>query len=133
MKPSILLLFFICYVSSAKLDVASTNNVNCENSKVTNAEFPLPARNSEAFGLHILCLLKENDIISRDGKIQKEVVRVKAVNFIGVGSEDVEKAVECSIQKDNEKDTAIYFFDCVNPLVEKNGPSKTSASTLPRH
>ncbi|XP_044757617.1 uncharacterized protein LOC123315817 [Coccinella septempunctata] len=129
---SISFLVVICNVSSLKLGVEGKNIENCENGNVTNAKLPLPAKNSEGFALYMLCLLKENDIISRDGKIQKEVVRDKAVNGIGVGSEDVEKAVECAVQKDDEKDTAISFFNCVDPLVKKNKPSKTSTSTPPR-
>ncbi|XP_044757358.1 uncharacterized protein LOC123315646 [Coccinella septempunctata] len=139
---SILCLVLICYANSAALDSTGANN-DCDNHRVNNIRLRLTPIDSdkahpgdpikffsEDYGQHILCLFKEKDIISVDGKIQKDVVRNKAISDLRVGAEDVGKAEDCAIQKDGQKETAIAFYNCVAPLVSKHNPSKTLASVL---
>ncbi|XP_044757442.1 uncharacterized protein LOC123315683 [Coccinella septempunctata] len=121
MKSILLSIFFlvlICYVNSAKLGVTETNNEVCEKNNLTSwAKFRF--KNTKSFGPYALCLLKHNDIISEDGQIQKEVVMSRVVKVIGLGSKDVEEVVECAIQKNDAGETAIYFFNCAETLLNK--------------
>ncbi|XP_045465848.1 uncharacterized protein LOC123674803 [Harmonia axyridis] len=127
---SAVFLLSVCCVFSTKVDFhhGDTPHKDCSNhhahfshdkiEKMNRGE-PMETTDKES-GQHVLCILKERKIVSEDGIVNKDVLKTRLAKFFGEGNEDVQKGVDCLVQKSDQIDTAIAFYNCVAPYVKKH-------------